>query len=190
MAFCLLLSIGSPPLDAATARNTISALGELGYLDLQELAALVPKCRSSRCREPLYEVLIQILKRQGLTAAQSRTGIITIAEAAHNIRQKHAGKLQLYLRRYGERMLAEIDEHFPFSRLSGAQRNKAFTHWLQNVLNMPISLAEPGLKAICEDFGVSFDELIAVADEVGLNLAMLDDMASAMGRLAGPPQTE
>ena len=190
LAFCLLLSVGSPPFDAATARNTVSALGELGYLDIQELAALVPKCRGPRCKDPLYDVLIQILKRQGLTAAQSKMAVVTIAEAAHSIWQKQAGKLQLYLRGYGERMLAEIDQHFQFSRLSGAQRNKAFTHWFQNVLNIPISLAEPGLKAVCKDFDVTFDELIAVADELGLNLAMLDDMAAAMNRPTDPLRTE
>ena len=51
MASCsLLLSVGSPPFDAAAA-NTISALVELGFLDIQELPP------SSKCRNPRCQIL-------------------------------------------------------------------------------------------------------------------------------------
>jgi hypothetical protein len=49
---------------------------------------------------------------------------------------------------------------FHFTTLSPEEVTYAFTYWFQNVLNMPISLLDANIKAICHQYNFSPEELI------------------------------
>ena len=128
--------------------------------------------------EPQLEIMLKILARQGYAEEEARTIVITICQAARSLQDAYDGKIQKYLRWYGEKMLAELPQHFSFSRLSAEDARYAFTHWLQNVVNMPVLLSEPMVDALCREFDVTVDDLAAIADQNNINTAFIDDWAA------------
>jgi hypothetical protein len=86
------------------------------------------------------------------------------------------GKVQRYLRHYGQQMLDALSHDFSYSQIAKEDVRHAFTHWLQNVLNMPVAVSEPAIAKFCERRGIRAEELLKVADELDINVALLDDM--------------
>lgn len=60
--------------------------------------------------------------------------------------------------------------------LNAGQLRYAIGHWLQNALSVPISLEHPAVLGFCKKNGISVGELVAAADELDLNVALVDDL--------------
>jgi hypothetical protein len=112
----------------------------------------------------------------GFTAEEAKSSIQIMHEAAKGLVAHNDGKIQKYLRGYGEKMLEELSEHFTFSKLTNAQVRQAFAYWLQNVLNMPLILADRAMQEFCREHGISLEILVREADDKNLNIALLDDL--------------
>ncbi len=70
-------------------------------------------------------------------------------------------------------MLQQLLESVPFSRLSRDQAEQAFALWLQNTCNLPISLLDAEVLAFCHFYRLTPKDLIAAADDLRLNLALI-----------------
>lgn len=178
LAFCLLMRSGQPELSAGTARRLTSTLAELNLLQIEMLSRLTPDGGEPDLSHPDLDLMLRLLQRSGLNEAKATATVTTICQAAHSLQQYHGGKVQHYLRQYGQQMLDELGEHFVFSSISQEDARYAFTHWLQNVLNLPLPISNPAVEAFCHEQGVTVPNLVRVADELDLNLALLDDMLS------------
>jgi hypothetical protein len=75
-------------------------------------------------------------------------------------------------------MLADVDKYFTFDRLSKDDVKYAFTHWLQNVLNMPLPVLHPSVVKFCRKFNLDSEMLTEFADRNDVNVALVDDWAS------------
>lgn len=191
LVFCLLLRLGQPQIEADIARRLTSTLENLDLLRIEGLVALAGDGGSPDFDHPDLMLMLRVLERFGFTGAQASVAVTTICEAALALQDRHDGKVQRYLRYYGEQMLDELAKHFSFSRMPDEDARHAFTHWLQNVLNMPVKLAEPPVKQLCQQFQVTLDDLVAIADELDLNLALVDDMlASSTASGVGSQSTD
>ena len=73
-------------------------------------------------------------------------------------------------------MLDELSMNFTFSKMDEKDAKYAFTYWLQNVLNMPLTLKTEGMDTFCTKFQVSYQNLQEYADKLNINLALLDDV--------------
>jgi hypothetical protein len=73
-------------------------------------------------------------------------------------------------------MLRDLDRIFEFSALTEAEVRYAFTYWLQNVLNMPLSLIDENVRMFCAQHDLEPEQLFAAADELDVNLALVDDV--------------
>ena len=80
-------------------------------------------------------------------------------------------------------MLYELDENFTFSKMKKDDLKYAFTFWLQNVTNMPISLLDQNTKEYCTRLGLRAEEFMEVADKLDINLAVIDDMINNLQTL-------
>ena len=118
------------------------------------------------------------LEESEFTAEDAQRGTTAIRDAARSLDARHGGKVQRYLRQYGEQIIAEIHEEFDFENLEDARVEWAFRYWLQNVLNMPVKLPGEGVEAFATEHGASHEELIAAVDRFDLNLALFDDMVA------------
>ena len=61
----------------------------------------------------------------------------------------------------------------------------ALTHWLQNATNAPLSLGHESVEAFCRKHELSAEQVRAAADDLDLNLALLDDLLEAAARDEG-----
>jgi hypothetical protein len=181
MVFCLLLRLGQPELEADMARSLVNMLADLDMLRIETLAGLALDGEEPDFAHPDLVLMLHLIERSGLDPAKAIAAVTTICQAALGLQKQHGGKVQRYLRHYGQRILDELDKHFSFTNMSDEDARYAFTHWLQNVLNMPLVLSEPAVEQLCKKLGVTVDDLVGVADSLDLNLALLDDMIAGYG---------
>lgn len=168
-------------------RQLVEELRALGLLDVPMLAAVPLEAgRLASAEDPAVQQLLRAIGDSGLADEVSRRMIVTLVELAQALMRGYDGKLQRYLRRYGELMLSELGDSFSFSQLSQEQVLDSFTYWLQNALLMPLSLVDDNVRAFGESHGLTESDLITSADELGLNLAWMDDVIEAAVRSSAP----
>ena len=73
-------------------------------------------------------------------------------------------------------MLRDLDLVFRFSTLGESEVKRAFTYWLQNVMNMPLSLMDEYVEVFSKDNHLKPEALFAAADELNINFALVDDL--------------
>jgi DNA repair protein RadC len=177
LVFCLIAKIDNSSAAAAIARETTEIFADLDLLEIDILAPLAPDKGHPDYKAPQLSLMLSILERQGYEEEEGKTAVVSICQAARALQQDFGGKVQKYLRTYGERMLAEAPDTFLFSSMSEEDTRYVFSHWLQNVSNMPVALSHPSVKSLCERFGIGIDELVSIADRLDVSLALLDDWA-------------
>jgi hypothetical protein len=173
LVFSLLHGVVSLPEEEV--REMTAAMGNLGLLQVPSLAAMTKKSNDPDSYANGTRIL-EFLEESGVDGEEAKKALTTICEAAVGLQKHFSGKAQLYLRRAGEAMLRGLSETFRFSELSDAQVQSAFTYWLQNVLNMPLSLLDANVVEFCEKHNLTPEELTTAADELDLNLAFVDDL--------------
>ena len=157
-------------------RDVIEELDDLGLLDVEELSEIPAAGGHIDFNSTNARHLIQVLSESGFTKEESRNTVLVMHEASTSLERHHDGKIQKYIRKYGQRMIDELSENFSFSKMRKHDVELAFTYWLQNVLNMPVNLKTKSTDAFCERFKVTDEKLVREADRMDVNLALLDDM--------------
>jgi hypothetical protein len=160
----------------AEVRLLTERMAELDLLHVDRTARLGADKDSDEAREMTRRV-VDLMIEGGFTKEEAERGFAAIRDAATGLLQHHKGKVQLYLRKVGESMLDQLPQNFAFSSLSKGEVADAFTYWLQNALNMPLSLVDESVRSFARTIDVSPAELIAAADRIDMNLALMDDLA-------------
>ena len=88
----------------------------------------------------------------------------------------YQGKIQLYLRWYAELILNDLKRVFEFTALSETEARYALTLFLQNTTAMPISLRDRSIDAFCGKYKLTPEQLFSAADDLDINLALVDDV--------------
>jgi len=158
-------------------RTLVEHLSDLDLLRVDALAGLIKGRKEPDREQTLSRRVENLLTSGGLNPDEAKVGLAVICEAAAGLLVHHEGKIQLYIRRYGEQMLREISQSFAFSSLESTKVGAAFTLWLQNVCDMPLCLVDDHLSSFATKNGLEVKELIAAADELDLNLGLLDELA-------------
>jgi hypothetical protein len=73
-------------------------------------------------------------------------------------------------------MLREALALFPLQGISDDETRRIFTFWLQKVMNIPVLLLAPEVSEFCKKHEISAAELIEAADNLDLNVAILDEL--------------
>jgi len=170
--FCALHWAGQPALSAATARRLTQALDELGLVTIDSLGV-----EADPERAPMDRYLLeQLLGRVGVSPKRAHAVITVLCQVACALRRNHAGKMQRCLRAAGQRMLDGLVEEYGLAEPSLEGSRTILTHWLQNVCNMPLPLRDEKMLTCCMQMDVSPEEVLAAADDLDLNTALVDDM--------------
>jgi hypothetical protein len=159
-------------------RDVIQKLDELDLLDLSALASITfTEGGKQFDKDDLtYKRISECLSEAEFSESEIRNSILVLHEAARSLEKNHGGKVQKYLRKYGQKMLDELSNEFSFSEMKEEDVRIAFSYWLQHVLNMPVNLPLKEIDEFCETCNGTTDDLIETADKLDLNLAVLDDM--------------
>jgi hypothetical protein len=166
LVFALLARLTSVP--EAGLRLLVDRLADLDLLGVDALGV-------DGDGEPMATRITDLMVDAGLSADEAARALTTVVEAARGLRRTSGGKVQRYLRRYGELMLREVPDYFDFTALPSDEVQDAFTYWLQNAVNLPLSLVDDSLRAFCGHYGFTPADLIEGADRIDLNLAVADD---------------
>jgi hypothetical protein len=174
LVFCLLWHIGR--VSDVEARTTVGILKELKLLDVSNLSSLLQEGNDIDMSQPQIVFMAEVLRRSGFSKNGIAKGLRALIQVANSLEKNHNGKIQHYLRSYGERMVTDIPKHFMLSESSELNVDFAFRVWMQNVLNMPIPAWDDKVKRFCLEFGISETELLLGADKLNMNVAVLDDL--------------
>jgi hypothetical protein len=169
LAFALLTQVSELP--EIQVREAAEKLEANGLIEIEDLARQSPEERRAQ-----MERSVEVLEEEGFSPEEAQRGITSIWDAASTFEERYGGKVQVYLRQYGERMLDEVQDEFSFTELESGQVDYAFRYWLQNVLNMPVNLPLDSVDALAEECGITTEELVQAADNLDLNVALMDDI--------------
>lgn len=175
MVFCLLRYVGRPEITSERARRLTADLVDLGLLEVGHLAAMSRPDGSLEVTSTGANLLQGVLEQAGLSADRARAALVTLGEAASTLQAQHDGRIQRLLRVHAETFLAELSRTFVFSRLPAEPARLALTLWLQNVTTLPLELWDRDIAEFCREFGCTREDLVAVADDLDLNVALVDD---------------
>lgn len=170
LVFCLVTAVGK---DASAARSTVATLSGLGLLDPASLA------RASDPESDAAIVLRHALAGNGLPQDDARRTAALLAQVASALVARYEGKIQRYLRAQGTAMIEDflrlVDDH-------GAREPElrlGVTHWLQNALDLPLSAPDESVRRFLDEHEATMEDLEAAADQIDLNLALVDDVIRA-----------
>jgi len=164
------------PLNHLEIRQITEKLSKESLLNIKELSNINFRNPDELKNLDHFKNFREILNMHKIDETLINDCFITICETAEGISTNFSGKIQKYIRSYGELLLSDIQNNFKFTLLNHDQIRNSFIYWMQNVLNMPISLNEDILVQFAEQNDITVEELYNEADNIDINLAVLDDL--------------
>jgi hypothetical protein len=166
----LLICLVKADLDVepSVVRSAVALLDELDAVSLENLVNLDV--------DDLALIRTVLLRSGFNTEAADRAGQLMCA-AARLVTTRWTGHVQKFLREHGEKMRKQLAKTLKRIGITAAAADKAAVLWLQNVANLPILLPEDAhILSFCRRHKLSETELVDLADRLGMNLAVLDDL--------------
>jgi hypothetical protein len=173
LAFCAFLEVGC--MGEQMSREIVTALASLGLLEPVKLAAALTKDGSLDLTNETISSLMTILGQKGFEEKTAHEVLLAVCEMAAGIQNKY-GKLQILLRKHGQNILKDLQDATSFSHVQEEIETLIFARWLQNALELPIPLADEYVKRFCSEREYDINELITVADEIDVSIAVVDDL--------------
>lgn len=174
LVFCLINAHYSSVLGDASAADVAGAsraitdtLSGIGLIEPGELAKAAEG-------EQERTVLSWVLGRHLYPSDAVDSLIDHLAHTARVTTERYGGKIQRLLREKGEEIRDELAAMFDTT--NGRTMRQAAGLWLQNVANLPVWVDDDGVRTFCESRGYPMAELEQAAEQIGLNLALLDDI--------------
>ncbi|MDD3857554.1 MAG: hypothetical protein PHP43_05835 [Methanoculleus sp.] len=173
LVFCVFSELSG--LSTIKARTIVSALSDLQVIGLDDLAALLNDEGRVGVQNKNVEIISSILQKNGVEKQNVDTVLLTLSQLARGIKNNY-GRMQLFLRKYGQLMLDELDESIKLTAVDKGVERYIYATWLQNILEFPLPLSNDSVQKFCMDENCSLEEVIDTADKLDINVAMLDDI--------------
>jgi hypothetical protein len=171
-----------------TLRASLLRLEMIGLLDPQILG-LLPADDKLMLKSPeakrIVKVFHDILQpsidendEDKLTDSEIEMILILMREISVVLVRDYAGKIQIFLRRQAELILQNTLETFPIKGLSKDNIKVGLTFWFQNIFGLPIPLNDNLTRGFLRRYHSDVSNLVAVADKLDVNVAVVDDLIS------------
>jgi hypothetical protein len=169
----LIVSLMRPVLrlPEGAARAVCTRLRHLQLLDLNDWRA-----SEANPTERLHTRMRRALVEEGVANGRADVAIVMLTELAAALVKQCNGKIQLWLRELGTELRASLIRNMKFTRLDENELHEAGTYWLQNAVNLPLTLSNRDVHAFCDSQELSFDALVKASDLINLNIGVLDDL--------------
>jgi len=127
--------------------------------------------------DPHLEAIKMVLVASGISPEHAEVGIKTICALAKVFMEEYDGNLQRFLRKYTRMMIEEVQRGVIRSEADTAAIARALVTWCQKTLNLPlVSLSNPRVERFCKRWGITAEELEAIADDLGLSATIINDL--------------
>jgi len=159
------------------ARRLANGIADLNLLEVEDLAG-IPIMDDDMVNpdNSRIKTITDILKANGVADGDIKKSLSAICKVAQAIQENYDGKIQKFLRKYGQEIVDEFDSHVSFSEVDKGTQSRILVKWIQNTLCMPLAFSNIYTSRFCEMNGASYWELAEAADNLGINGAMLDDL--------------
>jgi len=157
-------------------REVIEKCNDLDLMGIEELSKIPEQKKSIDLDSTHAKRIFEQFAESGFTQIESQRSILAMHDAAKSLNELHGGKIQKYLRNYGQTMIDELSQNFSFSDMDEDDIRLSFTYWMQNTLNMPINLRTKNTDKFCGKLKITEEDLLKGADNADINIALLDDM--------------
>jgi hypothetical protein len=159
------------------ARSLSDKIFGLNLLELDDLADVqIMEDGKADPNNPRIRTVSEILLINGIEQSDIDKSLSAICKVAQSIQENYDGKIQKFLRKYGEEIVNEFDSHVSFSEVDRGTQSRILVKWIQNTLAMPLAFSNIYSVRFCKKQGVTYLELAEAADNIGLNGSVLDDL--------------
>jgi hypothetical protein len=176
LVFALLKHVCDQPEEKL--RRLVNYLGNLGHLQVGHLARIsIVEDMVDPIDEEARKILT-ILRNKGISDEEAQRALTLLCQMARWLEAAYGGKIQRYLRAYGEAMLEDISQAFSSVGINNDEMCRVFIYWLQSVANMPLSLQSTKVVAFCQKHGITTNDLFQAADILDVNFSVVDDLVA------------
>ena len=151
-------------------------LADLGLLEIQDLAAIRIDGNEVDRGNELAAKISGAFQRKGMAEEDALNVLLPLCQIAARLKADFKGKIQLYLRHFGERMLQETLSLFELTGMKEDEVGLVFTAWLQNIMNVPVLLQAPEVMEFCQKHEIEVSELLEAVDNIDMNAAIVDEL--------------
>src|ERR1051326_2698166 len=130
----------------------------LKLLDIDEWQDASSDASEAKKSDVVHRTL-QLFEDHGFGQDQAELGVRVIQEAAIVVSRKFKGKAQVALRAVGNGILDDLHKAMNLESLPQAASRRALGVWLQNVLNLPISLNADRVDLFCRFYNITQAQL-------------------------------
>ena len=78
-------------------------------------------------------------------------------------------------------MVNELGKTFQSKGVSDKLKGKVFVNWLNSVLEMPLLYSDKPMADYCRENNCSRNDLVAAADELDIDVGVIDDLIYVEG---------
>jgi len=177
LVFCILSTIDEDYSADSKAALATRVLVDLGLLDIHSLAESITTDGKSDYSNPYAMHFRSVLERVGFEAKEINQVFTTICETAKTLEQSYKGKIQILLRHHTDQIVNQLSKVLHLSHYLGEKNSRiTILRWLQNILNIPILVPSQGLSVLCETTGKKPEDVLAIVDDLDINVALLDEV--------------
>lgn len=154
----------------------VDYLANLGHLQIEQLARISTTEDLVDSTDDEAKKILAILRTKGISDEEALRALTLLCQIARGLEANYKGKIQRYLRAYGERILKDIPQALSLTGISNEDIRGVFVNWLQSVINMPLSLHSSKIDAFCQKQGITTKDLFQAADILDVNFSIVDDL--------------
>ncbi len=170
--FVFALLTQTTQLHESHVRWLTQCLLQLDLLSVPDLA----ECEPTDTTASPGSLIVSFLEDHAVPIDAARRSFGALVDVSRALALNYNGKIQVALRKHGEVLLSEFTSAFATQYVDDDQLRYAVTLWMQNALNMPTPLEDEWTTRFCVRHDLERDALISAADELDLNVAVLDDL--------------
>lgn len=150
------------------AGTAVNLLREWNFFDIEDLSSNDQSPFENN--SPLKEIML------GLDFSEDEIEEIarTLVKIALTVKEKYNGRIQSIFRKYGEVIRQELVSSFSDHDLDNEKITHGVSLWLQSAYGLPILSDRAYVKEYCTQRGLSKDQLTEIADEMEINLGVVD----------------
>ena len=150
------------------AGTVVNILRDWNLIDIEELSA------ADQIPLEFNSAYKKIMLGLDFTQEEIKEIAGTLVSVAVAVKENYNGKIQSLFRKYGEIIREELVSSFSDDDLDNEKITDGVSLWLQSAFGFPILSDRAYVKDYCDQRGLSKDQLTKIADDIDINLGVVD----------------